>query len=97
MLLLLKLNHHCLLNYLLLVTLFYIVCIYQGYQVYKDWGDGKGFVHLQVSLHADFVDNSLLPIEGITQTWRYKVIYYLKGEQVGNFSNIVSVTVKWME
>lgn len=71
--------------------------IYQGYEVFKDWGDGKGFVHLQVSLHADFIDNSLLPIVGITQVWRYKVIYYLKGEQTGNFSNIVSVTVKWME
>ena len=70
---------------------------YQGYEIFRDCGDGKGFVHLQISLHPDFVDNSTLPAEGIAQIWRYKVIYYLKGEQVGNLSEIKSISVMWKE
>ena len=71
--------------------------IYQGYEVYKDWGDGKGFVAFKTSMQADFIDNSDLPVAGITQVWRYKIVYLLKNEEVGNFSDIVSVTVMWME
>jgi len=70
---------------------------FQGYQVYKDWGDGKGFVAFDKNLAADFVDNSDLPAQGIAKVWRYKIIYLLKNEEVGNFSDIVSVTVMWME
>ena len=70
---------------------------YQGYQVYKDYGDGKGFIAFDKNLAADFIDNSELPVQGITKTWRYKIIYLQNNKEVGNFSEIVSITVMWME
>ena len=67
--------------------------IYQGYDVYKDSNDGKGYVKLTTSLYPDFVDNSELPAMGAGKTWKYKVIYLLKGEHSGTFSAEVTIGV----
>lgn len=61
--------------------------IYQGYQVWKDIGDGGGYKKTDTSLSAKFIDLSTLPAIGAGQTWKYKVIYILKGVHCGNWSN----------
>ncbi len=70
--------------------------IYQGYQVYKDSGDGK-LIEYKVSMQADFIDNADLPVTGITKVWRYKIIYLQANKEIGNFSDIISVTVMSVE
>ena len=70
---------------------------YQGYQVYKDSADGKGLVEYKLSIAADFVDNADLPVTGTTKVWRYKIIYLQANKEIGNFSEIVSVTVMSVE
>ena len=70
---------------------------YQGYELYKDCGDGNGFVHFKTVLYADYMDDSLLPAIGFSQVWRYKAIYILKGEEVGILSKIVTITVSGAE
>ncbi len=67
--------------------------IYQGYQVWKDVNDGKGYCKLDSSLCADYHDTSDLPVIGTGKVWKYKVIYLLKGAQCGNWSNEVTIGV----
>ena len=67
--------------------------IYQGYEVWKDSGDGKGYIKLGMSLYPDYTDVSPLPAIGIGVTWKYKVIYILKGEHCGNWSSEVVIGV----
>ncbi len=70
---------------------------YQGYQVYKDSADGKGLLEYKLSITADFVDNADLPVTGTTKVWRYKIIYIQSNKEIGNFSDIISVTVMSVE
>ena len=67
--------------------------IYQGYEVWKDVGDGKGYFKLDTSLYPDYTDNSALPAIGVSKSWKYKVIYLLAGVHSGNWSNEVTVGV----
>jgi len=67
--------------------------IYQGYQVWKDVNDGKGYGKLDSSLCADYHDTSDLPAIGIGKVWKYKVIYLLKSAHCGNWSNEVTIGV----
>jgi len=67
--------------------------IFQGYEVWRDKGDGKGFVHITTSLYADYLDASELPAINISQQWKYKAIYILKGVVIGNWSAEVSIVV----
>ena len=67
--------------------------IYQGYEVWKDSGDGKGYVRIGTSLYPDYTDVSPLPAIGVGVTWKYKVIYILKGEPCGNWSSEVVIGV----
>ena len=67
--------------------------IYQGYEVWKDSNDTKGFLKLDTSLYPDFTDNSPLPAYGKGASWKYKIIYLLKGVQCGNWSNEVNIGV----
>ncbi len=61
--------------------------IYQGYEVWKDIGDGGGYKKTDTSLSAKYTDLSKLPTIGKGQSWKYKVIYILKGVHCGNWSN----------
>ena len=60
--------------------------IYQGYDIWKDSNDGKGYIKLNTSLYADYIDVSDLPALGSGKTWKYKAIYILKGEHCGTWS-----------
>ncbi len=66
---------------------------YEGAQIWKDLGDGKGFVLLAVSNHPDFLDLSALPATNASAVWKYKAIYLYKGGVVGNWSPVIEVTV----
>ncbi len=65
---------------------------YEGYEVWKDIG--KGFIKLDVSNKPDYIDNSPLPAEGVSEVWNYKTIYRYNNVQIGNWSEIVSILVK---
>ena len=67
--------------------------IYQGYEVWRDKGDGKGFIKIATSLYADYLDASELPPLNVSQHWKYKVINIYKGVPSGNWSAEVSVVV----
>lgn len=67
--------------------------IYSGYEVWKDVMDTKGYQKTDTSLYPDYIDNSALPAIGLAQTWKYKIIYTLKGVICGNWSNEVTIGV----
>ncbi len=67
--------------------------IYQGYEVWKDISDEKGYCKLDTSLYADYTDYTDLPVIGIGKTWKYKVIYLLKGVHSGTWSAEASIGV----
>ncbi len=60
--------------------------IYDGYEVWKDWNDTKGYMKLDTSMYPDYTDNSPLPTVGKAASWKYKIIYTLKGVQCGSWS-----------
>lgn len=62
--------------------------------IYVNRSDGKGYIYLANDSSPDFVDKTLL--NGIEKTaeWIYKAIYRSKDDQVGSFSDEVSVIVK---
>jgi len=64
-----------------------------GYEVWKDILDGKGYQKLDSSFYPDYIDNSALPAIGVGKTWKYKIIYTLKGVQSGTWSNEVIIGV----
>ncbi len=76
-----------------------------GEQVYVPWtkgpfdalyvevdrGDGKGFVFLAIDTRPDYVDTMPFPSGGAT--WKYRAIYLLADEKVGQWSPPVTVRV----
>ncbi|MEI6184151.1 MAG: hypothetical protein WCP65_01385 [Bacteroidota bacterium] len=67
--------------------------IFQGYEVWKDISDGKGYCKLDTSMYADYTDHTELPVFGVGKTWKYKVIYLLKGAHHGTWSAEVTIGV----
>ena len=67
--------------------------IYDGYEVWKDSNDTKGYIKLDTSMYPDYTDNSPLPTVGKAASWKYKIIYTLKGEQCGSWSSEVVIGV----
>jgi hypothetical protein len=57
----------------------------------KDWGDGKGFVTLAITSETWFTDTAPQPDK--PAVWIYQCIYRVGTQQVGLFSNPVSVAV----
>ncbi len=64
---------------------------YQGIEIWKD--AGSGFVKLDRDMRPDYIDKSDLPASGTAAVWRYKIIYLMDDEPIGNWSDAVSVTV----
>jgi hypothetical protein len=64
---------------------------YDGVEIWKD--SGTGFVKLDRDMRPDYIDKSDLPAPGTAAVWRYKMIYLKDDEQIGNWSDPVSVTV----
>ena len=61
-------------------------------EIWVDRGEGQ-FVFLAINIEPYTFDNSVLPPVGTSQIWRYKAIYILHDAQVGQWSDITSVTV----
>jgi len=62
-------------------------------ELWKDWGDGKGFVLLTITTNPDYADISPLPAPGISAVWKYKAIYRLNDAQVGQWSDVATIGV----
>jgi hypothetical protein len=62
-------------------------------ELWKDWGDGKGFVLLTYTTNTDYADISPLPAPGVSAVWKFKGIYRLKDQQVGQWSDVATIGV----
>lgn len=51
------------------------------------------WARLDIDLHPNYIDMTALPAAGQTAVWTYRAIYHLKGKQIGQWSNAVSITV----
>lgn len=54
---------------------------------------GSGFAVLDKDFVPDYLDNAPLPPAGQTAIWKYRAIYLLKDEKVGQWSDEVSITI----
>jgi hypothetical protein len=61
----------------------------EGVSVYKD--SGAGFQFYDIDNHPNYDDKAPLPAEAVT--WRYKFIYRIGGEEVGQFSDVITAHV----
>ena len=66
---------------------------YQGWELWKDRGDGKSFVKIKEVLHPDYLDLDPLPALGASAVWKYKAIYIYKDKQAGSWSDEATITV----
>ena len=62
--------------------------------IYVDRGDGKGFVYLANDMSPNFTDENPMPSDKKIAEWKYRAIYRVLDEQVGAFSDEVSIIVK---
>lgn len=62
----------------------------QGFEVWVDRGNGT-FTFIGFATGAKFKDMAPIPAEA--QTWKYKAIFHLHNEQVGQWSDVKSITV----
>jgi len=61
-------------------------------EIWVDRGNGT-FVYLATDTEPDYGDTAPLPAPGQTALWKYKAIYRLGDEQVGQWSDVVSQAV----
>jgi len=61
--------------------------------IYVDRKDGAGFVFLVTDTFPDYLDTFPVPAGVTTAVWDYKAVYSIGDEQVGQFSDPMSVTV----
>lgn len=54
---------------------------------------GNGFVFLAIDTVPDYLDTAALPAAGASAVWKYKAIYRLADEQVGQWSDVSSISV----
>lgn len=64
---------------------------FEGVEIWKD--SGNGFAKLDRDIKPDYIDKTDLPKAGTTALWKYKMIYLMDDEPIGNWSDEVSVTV----
>jgi len=62
-------------------------------EIEVDYGSGS-FVLLSIQLSPGYLDNNPLPAPGSTALWRYRAIYRIHDQQVGQWSPILEVGVK---
>ena len=61
----------------------------------EGWVDrGAGFVFLVIDTVPDYLDTAPLPAPGTSALWKYKTIYRLNDQQVGQWSDVVSIAVQ---
>lgn len=62
-------------------------------EIHVDRGDGQGFRFLAIDIKPDYLDNAPLPPPGTGAAWKYKAVYLLDDQQVGQWSDVLTVTV----
>jgi len=62
-------------------------------EIWVDRNDGNGFVFFAIKTTPNTVDNTPLPDKGTGVIWKYKAIYLLNDEQVGRWSDVMSIAV----
>ena len=62
-------------------------------EIWVDRSDNANFVMLTINTEPNTNDDSTLPLPGNTAMWKYKAIYRLHDEQVGQWSDVISVSV----
>jgi hypothetical protein len=68
--------------------------ISDGVDIWKDDGSGTGFIYIGRDNKSPFPDKSDLPAAGQSKIWKYKLIYVVNDEPVGDYSAVLEVTVK---
>jgi hypothetical protein len=61
--------------------------------IYVDRNDEKGFVFLATDTEPDYLDTYQLPTTIQSAIWKYKTIYKIGDEQVGQWSDMATVAV----
>jgi hypothetical protein len=70
---------------------------YAGIQVYARYEDTEQWQWIGTGISPNFVDEHPLPPAGKSAIWHYRIIYVDKNmRQMGDFSDIVSITVTGM-
>ena len=64
-----------------------------GLDLWADRGDGKGMVFLAIDTVPAYTNTAALPVPGTGAVWKYKGIYRKADMQVGQWSNVASITV----
>lgn len=62
--------------------------------IYVDRGDGKSFIYLANDSNPNYTDSTILSDGMNMNEWKYKAIYRIKDEQVGQYSDVISAVVK---
>ena len=62
-------------------------------EIWVDRNDGNGFVFLIIHTEPNTPDPAPLPPTGTSVVWKYKAIYRYHDEQVGEWSDVLSVMV----
>ena len=60
-------------------------------EIWVDRGEGAGFIFLTINTEPNTTDSEPLPTT--SAVWKYKAIYRLHDEQVGHWSDVLSITV----
>jgi hypothetical protein len=63
-----------------------------GLEIWVDRGTGA-FAFLALDTVPDYLDTAPLPAAGTSAVWKYKAIYRLNDEQVGEWSDVASISV----
>jgi len=66
---------------------------FQGVEIWADHADGKGWVKQERDFHSPYADKHPLPAVGTSAVWKYKMIYLIKDETIGEWSGDTTVTV----
>jgi hypothetical protein len=67
--------------------------IADGIQLYVDRRDNEGFVQLARTVHISYLDVMALPANIFTATWDYKARFVIGDDEVGQFSQVISINV----
>lgn len=67
--------------------------IFDAMAIYSDRGDGNGFVFVGHRMKPDFLDVTALPANSYSATWSYKIRGMLGDDEVGLFSEVISINV----
>ena len=66
---------------------------FDALEIHVDRGTGI-FAYLANDTVPDYLDTAPLPAPGQSALWKYKAIYRLTDQQVGNWSDVVSIAVQ---